>query len=69
LIEVAGFVESFDDRRGDGYIHGDDGEQFYFHCVQISDGSRSIPVGARVTAQRRVGRLGRDEVGHVIALS
>jgi cold shock CspA family protein len=68
-MEIAGVVESFDDRRGDGYIQSDDGERLYFHCVEIIDGSRTIPVGVRVTAQRRVGRLGRDEVGHVTALS
>jgi cold shock CspA family protein len=69
LIEIAGFVESFDDRRGDGQIQSDHGERFYFHCVAISDGSRSIRVGARVTGERRVGRLGRDEVGQITALS
>jgi cold shock CspA family protein len=69
LIEIVGFVESFDDRRGDGRVQSDNGERFYFHCVEISDGSRSIPVGARVTAQRRVGRMGHDEVDRVTALS
>lgn len=69
MIEIAGFVESFDDRRGDGQVHSDDGERFYFHCVEISDGSRTIHAGARVTARRQVGRLGHDEVGHVTALS
>jgi cold shock CspA family protein len=59
---VEGVVESFDDRRGDGLVRSDDGEAFYFHCVNIADGSRSIDVGERISARRGVGHLGRDEV-------
>jgi cold shock CspA family protein len=56
-----GRVESFDDRRGDGVLRSEQGERFYFHCVAIADGSRSIDVGERVSATRGVGHLGRDE--------
>ncbi|HEY5009816.1 MAG TPA: hypothetical protein VIH73_01595 [Acidimicrobiales bacterium] len=54
-------VESFDERRGDGYLVGEDGERFYFHCVDITDGTRTVGVGQRVTAERAVGHLGHDE--------
>jgi cold shock CspA family protein len=60
-VEILGRIESFDDRRGDGHLTSDDGERFYFHCVDIADGTRSIAIGARVTAERTVGHLGHDE--------
>lgn len=66
---ITGLIESFDDHRGDGYLISPQGQRFYFHCVDISGGSRTIPVGVRAVAERQVGRLGRDEVVNVIALS
>ena len=60
-MEILGLVESFDERRGDGYLVGEDGERFYFHCVDITDGTRTVGVGQRGTAERAVGHLGRDE--------
>jgi len=59
--ELHGVVVDFDERRGDGTIKSDQGESFYFHCIEIADGSRFIRVGARVRAQRESGHLGRDE--------
>jgi hypothetical protein len=61
-VRVDGVIESFDDRRGDGVMRSDVGERFYFHCVSIVDGTRHIEPGVRVRAERRVGRVGRDEV-------
>jgi cold shock CspA family protein len=58
---MVGVVESFDDRRGDGFIVSDTGEKFYFHCVSILDGTREIAVGQRVNAARHVGHVGRDD--------
>jgi cold shock CspA family protein len=58
---MRGRIEAFDERRGDGLLRSDGGEGFYFHCVSIADGSRSIAVGERVTARRGVGHLGHDE--------
>lgn len=54
-------VESFDEYRGDGVLLDDSGERFYFHCVTLGDGTRTIPVGTRVLARRRVGLMGCDE--------
>lgn len=59
---TSGVIESFDDQRGDGIFRSDAGEQMYFHCVCIADGSRSVPVGVRAQGRRSVGRLGRDEL-------
>ena len=59
---MTGVVESFDEQQGGGEVRSDSGESLYFHCVALSDGSRVIRPGTRVTGQRSVGRLGRDEV-------
>jgi cold shock CspA family protein len=61
-VNVLGFVLSFDDRRGDGLVRSDAGEDLYFHCVSISDGSRHVDEGERVSARRSVGRRGHDEL-------
>jgi hypothetical protein len=61
-VIVEGVVDDFDERRGDGHVRSEVGDRFYFHCVNIADGSRRIEVGTRVRAQRHGGLLGRDEV-------
>lgn len=50
-------------------LRSESGEEFYFHCVVIADGSRTITPGARAQALRRVGHRGRDEADRVEALS
>ena len=65
MSELRGVVIDFDERRGDGTMRSDQGESFYFHCLEIADGSRIVPVGARVRAERSSGRLGRDEARHL----
>ena len=59
---MTGEVVTFDDQRGDGVFRADDGTEFYFHCVVIADGSRTIATGLPAQATRRVGLRGRDEV-------
>jgi len=59
---ITGVISQFDERRGDGVLRSDHDEQFYFHCVNIADGTRRIAVGARATGRRAVGRCGVDEV-------
>ena len=63
---VSGVVDDFDVERGDGHLFGADGHRYYFHCVNIADGSRLISVGATVRARRCVGHLGHDEVTDVL---
>lgn len=58
---MRGVVAEFDEARGLGVVVTDTGEALGFHCVEIADGSRTIPVGAPVEASRAAGRLGRDE--------
>ena len=66
-MEVVGFVDSFDGVRGLGTISSE-GATYAFHCVDIADGTRSIAVGAKIRAERSVGRLGHDEVVRVVKL-
>ncbi|MHB8380254.1 MAG: hypothetical protein ACYDB2_10130 [Acidimicrobiales bacterium] len=60
-MNVLGDVLSFDERRGDGVVRSDAGEMLYFHCVSISDGSRHVDEGERISARRAVGHRGHDE--------
>ncbi len=39
----------------------DEGDQHFFHCTAIADGSRTIEIGARVRFAVVPGRLGRWE--------
>jgi cold shock CspA family protein len=59
---IEGVIAHFDDSRGDGVLRTSRGESLYFHCVAISDGSRTIANGIRARATRAVGHLGHDEV-------
>jgi len=68
-LKLLGRIVSFDDARGDGLFRSDVGDEFYFHCVVIADGSRTIRPGVRAQALRRVGHLGRDEVENVEPLN
>jgi len=45
---VAAVVVSFDHDRGLGQVELADGTALDFHCVAISDGSRSVEVAAKV---------------------
>ena len=60
-----GTVTEFDAVRGTGIIEGDDGSRLAFHCTQIADGTRDIPVGAKVIYEVVPGSLGAWEAGTV----
>lgn len=58
-------VTNFDEARGLGEIKLDDSEaMFPFHCVSIADGSRTIPVGTKVSFDALL-KLGRREAGDI----
>jgi hypothetical protein len=44
----AGRVVTFDADRGLGEVEEADGVRRAFHCTQVADGSRAVPVGAAV---------------------
>jgi CspA family cold shock protein len=60
---VSGTVTSFDAERGLGEVTTAAGERYPFHCTQIADGSRTIPVGTAVDFAVIPGLLGRWEAG------
>jgi cold shock CspA family protein len=58
---ATGTVVEFDEAAGFGTVRGDDGDEHFFHCTAIADGTRSIPVGQPVRFRLVPGRLGRWE--------
>ena len=61
----AGKVAEFDEHVGLGVVEADDGTRYPFHCTQIADGTRTIPVGAAVNFEVAAGPLGRWEAARV----
>lgn len=62
---MAGTVAAFDVRRGLGEVEDGDGRRYPFHCTQIADGSREIPLGATVEFEVVPGPLGRWEAATI----
>ena len=56
-----GVVVAFNEGRGLGEIEDEDGRRYPFHCTQIADGTRTIPVGAKVEFTVVPGLPGRWE--------
>ena len=59
-----GTVSAFDGSVGLGVVTSSDGVDYPFHCIEIADGTRSIPVGADVTFDV-LAKLGRWEAANV----
>ena len=63
----SGVVTDWDEHGGYGTITDDaTGAGHFFHCTAITDGSRTIEEGARVTFDVVPGRLGRWEAENVV---
>jgi cold shock CspA family protein len=59
---AAGTVTEFDDDKGFGTVREDaTGDEHFFHCTAIADGTRTIEVGAAVTFDVVPGRNGQWE--------
>lgn len=56
-----GTVVAFDGARGLGEVEDGEGRRYPFHCTRIADGSRDVPVGAKVEFTIAPGHLGRWE--------
>jgi cold shock CspA family protein len=56
---MVGTVTSFDESAGLGVITDSVGVEYPFHCVEITDGTRTIEVGAEVEFDqlRKLGRI------------
>jgi cold shock CspA family protein len=59
-----GVVASFDDHAGLGVITGDDGVDYPFHCIELTDDTRTIEPGTAVTFAE-LSKLGRIEAADI----
>jgi hypothetical protein len=72
---LEGVVAEFDEQVGLGVVAaagggvGCDGGRYRFHCTQIADRSRTIPVGERVSFVVLSGRGGVWEAGDLRSAS
>jgi cold shock CspA family protein len=66
---LRGTVSEFDKAKGYGTVRAADGRELFFHCTQIADGSRTIPLGAAVGFEIVPGHNGRWEAAAVVQLS
>lgn len=65
-----GLVAAFDARRGLGSVQpATGGAVLGFHATAITDGSRSVALGARVAFVRRPGHGGAVEAAHLAVLA
>lgn len=60
-----GLVVDYDEHSGLGWVVDRAGRRLRFHCTEISDGSRVIPVGATVVFSVVPGRLGQWEAAAI----
>ena len=64
---MTGTVAEFDEAKGYGTLRANDGRDLFFHCTQIADGTRTIPVGVNVEFEVIAGRNGRWEATEIRA--
>ncbi len=62
---MRGTVIAFDESKGYGGIRATGGEEYFFHCTQIEDGTRRIDIGAEVTFDVIPGHRGRYEAAAI----
>ena len=59
-----GRVVDFDQHVGLGHVADEDGRELLFHCVEIADGTRTIPVGQAVEFDL-LRKFGLDEAANL----
>jgi cold shock CspA family protein len=57
-------VSDFDEHVGLGHVVDDAGASLLFHCVEIADGTRTIPVGQEVRFDL-LRKFGQDEASNL----
>jgi cold shock CspA family protein len=65
---MTGVVEEFDEPRGLGWVTGEDGARYRFHCTAVADGTRTIARGTRVVFSLAPGHGGRYEARGLASL-
>ena len=66
---VKGTVVAFDDDKGFGTVRSSDGRELFFHCTELTDGTRTIDEGVHVMFDVAPGHLGRYEAVSVRRLA
>lgn len=61
---LAGQVTEFDVEKGLGSVRGENGVDYLFHVIEITDGTRTIDAGQRVSF-RPLPRFGRFQAGRI----
>ena len=61
-----GTVAAFSGERGTGLVEDEGGGCWPFHCVELADGSRTVPVGAPVVFTVRAGVAGTLEATRLV---
>lgn len=61
---VTGEVVEFDGAKGLGTVRGENGVDYLFHVIEITDGTRSIELGQRVSFQP-LPKFGRFQAGRI----
>ena len=61
---VTGEVVEFDGAKGLGTVRGETGVDYLFHVIEITDGTRSIELGQRVSFQP-LPKFGRFQAGRI----
>lgn len=61
---LTGTVTEFDEAKGLGSVHGENGVDYLFHVVEITDGTRSIEIGQRVSFHP-LPKFGRFQAGRI----
>jgi cold shock CspA family protein len=60
-----GTVTAFDEPAGIGTVTGADGRAYPFHCTQLADGTRTVPVDTAVLFEVVPGHLGYWEAAAI----
>ena len=61
---LTGEVTEFDLAKGLGTVRGENGVDYLFHVIEITDGTRSIELGQRVSFQP-LPKFGRFQAGRI----
>ena len=61
---VTGTVTEFDGAKGLGTVRSEDGVDYLFHVVELTDGTRTVDPGQRVCFQP-LPKFGRFQAGRI----
>lgn len=65
-VQRIGTVIAFDEEQGFGSLRDEAGDEWFFHCTAIADGSRKIGLDASVAFVLRPGHRGEMEANQIV---